>query len=349
MRLLTFLDNEQQALQFSAYLTGLGIENVLEEEEKKHKYAMWIIDEESFDSAQEALLSFKESTKEAETPLKEKNFFDAPLTYFFITLCSFTLLLNFFYTHDKSPAQALYTSPVYKELLFDYPLPYTILNTLISTYGMDALKDPQKLPKEGQELLKQLDATHAFTGYYDSLLHFIKHPHAPPLVQGEKMEKVREGEFWRLFSPIVLHGNFLHLFFNMLWLVVIGQAMEKKMGMTRFLLFILLAALITNTAQYLMSGPKFVGFSGVLLAMVTFVWMRQKKAPWEGYNLQPSTWNFLIFFILLMVLIQLVSTIMEIIYNYPLPVQIANTAHLVGALCGFVFSKWPFFYKKNNI
>ena len=99
-------------------------------------------------------------------------------------------------------------------------------------------------------------------------------------------KKSRREKYWRLFTPCLLHNDIFHIFFNMIWLVVLGKQMEMRLSLFRYALFILIAAVVTNTAQYLMSGSNFIGFSGVLCAMLTFIWMRQKKTAWEGYQLR---------------------------------------------------------------
>lgn len=365
MRLLTTFDQEASALQFSAYLTKQSIDHYLETEATKTDllYRLWITNEDSLDQAKEALLDFQQNplnnkfvqkttssdNKSFDFP-KERSasFFNAPLTYSLVLICCGLLFLSYLTSQkdDELPQNYIFTSPIYEKLLYDFPYSYTLLNQLIKEYGIKALQAPDQLPQQGQVIARKLENTPTFDGYYNRLIASLKHE--PPPKEGEKFEKIKEGEVWRIFSPIILHGDIFHLFFNMLWLIVIGCEMEKRMKISRYILFILLTAAITNTAQYLITGPRFVGFSGVLLAMVTYVWMRQKKAPWEGYNLQPSTWRLLVLFIGLMVAIQFVSFILEVTTTLNIPIQIANTAHLTGALCGYIFSKWAFFYRKKE-
>jgi len=42
------------------------------------------------------------------------------------------------------------------------------------------------------------------------------------------------GQVWRLFSYLFLHGNFTHLFFNMLGLFFFGPVLERTLGYRRF-------------------------------------------------------------------------------------------------------------------
>ena len=98
-------------------------------------------------------------------------------------------------------------------------------------------------------------------------------------------EKIRQGEVWRLFTPCLLHFDFLHILFNMAWLWILGKQIEERIHWKKLGLLILIVGIVSNTAQYLVSGPSFLGFSGIVVGMAGFIWMRQRNAPWEGYPL----------------------------------------------------------------
>lgn len=246
------------------------------------------------------------------------------------------------------PYTPLYSSPIKKELLYDYPPSYEMVDKLVKAYGFDKLFDPQKLPPAGRFLLTRMYKTPTWQGFYPEIVETLKQSGAPSNTQPPLFVKIREGEVWRIFTPIFLHADIFHLFFNMLWLLVLGVQMEKRLGIGRMILFILISAAFSNTAQYLMSGPDFVGFSGVLCGMIAFVWIRQKNAPWEGYHLQPSTMAFISIFVVAMAGIQLISFALEVMGQPSLAPPIANTAHLSGALAGFVMAKIPLFSWKSN-
>jgi membrane associated rhomboid family serine protease len=70
-----------------------------------------------------------------------------------------------------------------------------------------------------------------------------------------------------LFSSMFLHGGFLHLFGNMLYLWIFGNNIEDALGHFRFLLFYLVCGLLAGTAQIL-SDPDsvipMIGASGAI-------------------------------------------------------------------------------------
>ena len=68
--------------------------------------------------------------------------------------------------------------------------------------------------------------------------------------------KIRQGEVWRLFTPVLLHGGILHLLFNMAWVWMFGRLIEQRLGSFKYLFLSIIVGVISNVAQYLMSGPR---------------------------------------------------------------------------------------------
>ncbi len=320
MRLIGTIQDVKQGKTFSNFLFKQGIANHCEvaANGKEVKCLIWIYEEEHVLPAWEWYQLFQQNPDNPQfqanppppPPQGEKteaSFSKEPLGYlnfFFLFLCGVIFLISQF----TAPLKESAPSNLKKALLYDYP------NT--------------KMPY--------------WQGIYHQVVEYLNHK--APLTQFPPMfEKIREGEVWRLFTPCLLHADIFHLVFNMIWLIVIGKQMEKRLGMARYFLFILLAAIFSNTAQYLMSGPNFIGFSGILCAMVVFVWVRQHKAPWEGYFMQPATFAFFAFFVLLMFGLQLFSFLLEVSLDKVLSANVANTAHLSGALIGYLLGRLNYF------
>jgi GlpG protein len=179
-------------------------------------------------------------------------------------------------------------------------------------------------------------------GYYAQLFP-KKEATAPlaPLTFG----KIAQGEVWRLETPAFLHGGVLHILFNMLWLWILGKQVEEKIGAIRYLLMILLLGVLSNTAQYLMSGFSFVGFSGIICGLAGYIWIRQRTAPWEGYALQRGTLGFLMVFVLGIAALQCLTFGLQYFQVANIQLPVANTAHLVGALSGIILARIPGFSK----
>lgn len=240
------------------------------------------------------------------------------------------------------PLLPLTSSPVEKQLLYDYPSAFNSLDKLVKLYGIDSLQAPQDLPTGGQYLLDEFHKESYWEGGYDLLLQKLQggkvQQPLPPL-----FEKIRQGEVWRLFTPCLLHHDILHLIFNMIWLVVLGKQMGQRLTAPKYILFVLLVGVFSNTCQYLVSGANFLGFSGILCGMLAFIWVRQKKAPWEGYPLPRSTILFMLYFILTMLGIQLISFYLEVAHQVSISPGIANTAHFAGAFSGALLGYFSYF------
>ncbi|MFV2062049.1 MAG: rhomboid family intramembrane serine protease [Chloroflexota bacterium] len=77
-----------------------------------------------------------------------------------------------------------------------------------------------------------------------------------------------DGEYWRLLTPILVHGSILHLGFNMYALWIIGPLVEALYGSRRFLAIYLICAVAGSTASYVFSDARFsVGASGAVFGL----------------------------------------------------------------------------------
>ena len=80
---------------------------------------------------------------------------------------------------------------------------------------------------------------------------------------------VAAGEYWRLWTVTLLHGDFLHLAFNMYALYLMGSIVERWYGSIRFLLFYLACAAAGSAASFVFGGDvPSVGASGAVFGML---------------------------------------------------------------------------------
>lgn len=374
MRLLETFQNAEEASQFLGVLKSQNIEASIEEKAQdggSANYLIWIFDENDIDKAADLLQKFRENPealvsqappvqsaepreKGGPGPLKnpirvkinprlwaKKNL--APITKSIILLCA---VLYFWASYQRSrevnkefsiPAY-FSLSPLDIALMYDVPILFDKFEIFFNEHPEI---DPNHMSKaEDDEITKLEKEDPPFRGYYPILISKlgVKRDFGYPKVL---FRKIREGQFWRLVTPAVLHGSLLHILFNMLWLWMLGKEVEQKVGRLRYIFISLIVAAVANTAQYLMSGPFFLGYSGVVVGLAGFIFIRQRVAPWEGYGVQKSALIFLGVFVLLMALFQLGTLAMQVIGFDIMGVPIANSAHIIGGLCGMLLARIP--------
>lgn len=245
------------------------------------------------------------------------------------------------------------TDPIKRTFLFDFPPYYEIVNQFLQSHQnlTEALPET-KLEAFSTQLHKSFQERPVWQGYYNIALAWLKNQPWQEAWNAPRFEKIGQGEVWRLITPIFLHQNLLHILFNLLWVYILGRQLEVGLGSFRYLLFCVIVAVASNTAQYLVSGPNFLGISGLVCGMVTFIWVYTRYAQGtphaHTYFLSPGTFQGLSFFVGALLGIQILSFVLETTTSFSIPVGVANTAHLSGALTGALLA-WLVFPKKHSL
>jgi GlpG protein len=82
------------------------------------------------------------------------------------------------------------------------------------------------------------------------------------------------GQYWRLFTPVLLHFGALHLAFNALWIWELGRRLERARGTLTLLGVALITGAGGNIAQYMAAGGVlFGGLSGVIYGLLGYTWL----------------------------------------------------------------------------
>jgi membrane associated rhomboid family serine protease len=81
--------------------------------------------------------------------------------------------------------------------------------------------------------------------------------------------EIADGEYYRLLTAAFLHGNLLHLLFNMFALYLLGPALEAALGRVRFSALYLLSALGGSVVSYALASPfqASLGASGAIFGL----------------------------------------------------------------------------------
>ena len=77
------------------------------------------------------------------------------------------------------------------------------------------------------------------------------------------------GRWWQFFTHAFLHGNTMHLLFNMVGLWCAGRTVERVMGTGRFLALFAISAAAGGVFQLAIGGPgTLLGASGAVLGVI---------------------------------------------------------------------------------
>jgi len=148
-----------------------------------------------------------------------------------------------------------------------------------------------------QDIFNQIGFYYNFT-----MANFIDHP-------------------FRLIGPAFFHFTWLHIIFNTMWWWQIGGSIERVLGKGALINLFFISAIVSNVGQFMVSGPNFGGLSGVVYALFGYMWWYGWLAPEKGLTLSKPIVGILLFFMLLG-------------FAEALPVNMANTAHLLGLISG---------------
>ncbi|QBF83145.1 rhomboid family intramembrane serine protease GlpG [Shewanella maritima] len=137
-------------------------------------------------------------------------------------------------------------------------------------------------------------------------------------VPGADLEQI-----WRVFTPSLMHGSIMHVVFNLLWWWYLGGKIENRLGTMPLLTLLLVAGTLPNIVQYFVSGPNFLGISGVVYALVGYSYLMGKRSPQSGIFLPDSYMGFMIIWLVLG-------------FTDILGVSMANGAHIGGLAVGLL-------------
>lgn len=134
---------------------------------------------------------------------------------------------------------------------------------------------------------------------------------------------IMEGEYWRLVSPIFMHGGLTHALFNSFSLVLFGPALESMLGKGRFILIYLVSGILANVATLLLEPLNYVhvGSSGAIFGLfgyyISIILFRKHMLSQQNSQI-----------ILIICALSLVMTFIQPNINI--------TAHIFGLLGGFL-------------
>lgn len=127
------------------------------------------------------------------------------------------------------------------------------------------------------------------------------------------------GEIWRWITPVFVHFGLLHFAFNMSAWWVFGGLVERTQSSRRLFMLLMLTGVISNLVQFMWTGNRFGGLSGVVYGVLGYLWFYERFSPAPPFRLPQGLMVFMV--------IALALGFTDIM-------PMANQAHLSGLLTG---------------
>jgi GlpG protein len=239
MRLIGKLKGDKEAYKFFLFLQGEGIECSYEPvPSEEETFQFWVMHEDEIENAMHWLEEFKKNTNDPrfETKphpidtegvavtqeerqeaalriLKERRFRRPrmPLTRLIVLICALLFIWNGYQMADlakkKSGARFFTLTPLFMNLSYDAPSSFALLVDFFKSYPMEKPEELDKLPEIAKEAYQKIDSIPVWTGLYGIILDW---PETKQDLGAPMFVKLREGQVWRLFTPCLMHGGFLH-------------------------------------------------------------------------------------------------------------------------------------------
>ncbi|MDC1161668.1 rhomboid family intramembrane serine protease [Gammaproteobacteria bacterium] len=135
-------------------------------------------------------------------------------------------------------------------------------------------------------------------------------------------------EWWRLITPTFLHFSITHLVFNCLWIYILGSRIEKLDGLSVFLFIFILTGILSNAGQFFWTQQYlFGGLSGSVYGLLGYCFIIELDGRHGRYGLPEALYLFMFIWLLVG---------FTGVLNFFGFGNVANTAHLVGMIAGFI-------------
>ncbi len=323
MRRIGTLPDQALAKRFCDYLVTLSIEAAAEEDssEQGSAWDIWIRDEKHVQQARDEFASFQQAPEEQRYQVGEKanQIRDERIV-------DHQRRLKHQRNFGKSIKSHTATSgPLAGASIRQQNIPVTVAIIVLSVLASFSVNfaTPRPSPTPGEYSLEQ------------KIYFALSFADQREYVQSrDPFEAIKRGEVWRLATPMFLHGNTMHLAFNMLWVFFLGSAIERLHGSLFMAMLVLISGLTGTLLQVMLppaealpeilaglAGTPFsIGASGAVYGLFGFLWIRPMVDPNYPIRMVPTN--------VLLMLGWLVFCMT------PMMTGVANGAHLGGLIAG---------------
>lgn len=140
---------------------------------------------------------------------------------------------------------------------------------------------------------------------------------------------VADGEWWRIFTVVLLHGSITHILFNMWALWVLGPQIERGVGTWPFVSLFLASAGVGGVFAYYLGGPTDIGVgaSGAIFGLfgIWLSWALHRRNTMQGRALLGQ-----------LVFLLVINAAIPFVFR---GLNISWQAHLGGLLAGFLIGE----------
>lgn len=326
MRRIGILNDEADARRFSDFLVSQSIDATMDHDESEGVWNIWVRDEQQIEKARQQFAEFQQNPQAAQYQEAERaaaKIRDEQVAAELqrrkrereiarSTPANRTMLDRIGAEKDSGAKLKQNKIPVTIAIIV-----ISVLATLASNFGRPVTRSDGKLGISTKTFL-----LFSFVDRRDDL-------------NGEDpFASIKKGQWWRLVTPMFLHGDEMHLAFNMLMLFFLGSSIERLQGS----LFLVLLTFGTQTTGMLLQvalpseeflpevlhglagSPFAIGASGAVYGLFGYLWVRPAVDPAYPIHLVP------IFSVLMLGWLIACMT--------PLVPDVANGAHLGGMMGG---------------
>ena len=285
MRKLGDLENHEDAKCFRWYLESQGIEAWLDEDDST-SVTVWLVQDDQKDQASRLLQEFKENPTDSN--YKESSA-KAAKEHRAASL-----------REEKERKRARKGSG--ESFATNFPVTFSLIALCSVIF-----------------LCKFLFDEHNVLRYY---LSFSNDP-LTRMTGAKTFAEILNGQIWRIFTPALMHADWFHIIFNMMWFYLFATQIEGNFSSKRLIFLMLVISSISHIVFYLVAGPGFLGMSGVNYGLLAYIWTMERFSS-KHRNLDGHHSNFFVIWYCLCLVLTLIG------------MHVANTIHGVGALVGLV-------------
>lgn len=140
----------------------------------------------------------------------------------------------------------------------------------------------------------------------------------------------QDWELWRYVTHAFVHLSNIHIIANLSWFWLFGGVIERYFGGLKLFLLFLVSAVVSGVVQNYFSGPAFFGLSGVVYAVLGYVFVLDKLNN-NAFDLPKGFFT--------MLLVGLAFGFVSPLFD----IYLGNAAHISGLIVGLI---WGFIDSK---